>query len=84
MRLLLLSELLRIVVSQLGRERFALLIFDMNLSQIDFEFFEKPIYSRCVLSFNLLNLSLISLSHLQTFLLKLQVSIAFLLQLLFE
>ena len=84
MRLLLLLELLLIVVSQLCRECLTLLILDMDLSQVNFEFFEEPVDSGGVLSFNLLDLSLISLPHLQTFLFKLQIAIAFLLQFLLE
>ena len=56
----------------------------MHLPKVNFEFFEESVDGCCILSFNLLYLSLVSLPHLQTLLLKLQIAIALLLQLLLE
>ena len=81
---LLLFELFLVVSLELGRKAFTLLVFFVHLPQIDLKLFKQTINGSHVLSLNLINLLFVPLLHLKTFLLKLKVTVSFLLEFLFK
>jgi len=83
-RILLLLQFVVIVLLQFCSKFFTLLILHIDLSKINFELAQKAVYGALILSFNLLDLFLVSLLHFQTFLLELKIAIALLLEFLLK
>ena len=71
MRILLLIKFLLVVVLELLREVFALLILFVHLAQVHFELFKETIDGSLVLLLDLVNLLFKALLHFKTFLLEL-------------
>lgn len=56
------------------------MVFNVDLSQVNFELFKKTIYGNLVLILDLIYLFTITLLHFETLLLKLEIAIALLLK----